>query len=362
MENSITKLDRATQMLAEAKTLEDVKKIRDIAEAARVYARAAKLGLEAYNHAAEVKVRAERKAGEMLGQLERNKGGRPNNSLQDVNSYSEYKEVLDDNGINYVTSHRWQQLADMPELVFEQHIEELRGERPITTNGILKEINRDEKLRHRNEMSNSADNILLSEDIQILVGDFRTKSVEIPENSVDIIFTDPPYDDETVPLYEDLAIMAKRVLKPGGSLITYAGHHALPNIFPLMTPYLRFWWTLCLNYAEGPYNRLVGKNIFVEWKPLLWFVKDNRWNNEFVSDKMNAPAPTKMEHDWQQGEVDYYINKLSEPNGIVLDPFLGSGTTLIAALKVGRRGIGIELNSETAKIAKMRIGNELKNI
>jgi N6-adenosine-specific RNA methylase IME4 len=138
--NELAKLDKATQMLAEAKTLDEVKNIIDIAEAARVYARAAKLGLEAYNHAAEVKARAERKAGEFLAQLERGKGGRPNNSLQDVNSLSEYKEVLDENGIGYVSAHRWQQVAEMPEPVFEKHLEEMRGERPITTSGILKEI------------------------------------------------------------------------------------------------------------------------------------------------------------------------------------------------------------------------------
>lgn len=57
------------------------------------YPTPAKLGLEAYNHAAEVKVRAERKAGEMLVQLERSNGGRPKNSSQDVTS-SEYANSL----------------------------------------------------------------------------------------------------------------------------------------------------------------------------------------------------------------------------------------------------------------------------
>jgi hypothetical protein len=133
MTNALAKLDKATQMLAEAKSLDEVKHIMDIAEAARTYARAAKLGLDAYNHAAEVKARAERKAGEFLSQLERSKGGRPNNSSQDVTSYSEYGEVLEENGINRMAAHRWQQVAEMPEEVFETHLEEMRGERPITT-------------------------------------------------------------------------------------------------------------------------------------------------------------------------------------------------------------------------------------
>ena len=62
MTNPLAKLDKATHMLAEAKTLDEIKNIMDVAEAARTYARAARLGLQAYNHAAEIKVRAERKA------------------------------------------------------------------------------------------------------------------------------------------------------------------------------------------------------------------------------------------------------------------------------------------------------------
>ena len=48
-------------------------------------------------------------------------------------------------------------------------------------------------------------------------------------------------------------------------------------------------------------------------------------------------------------------------NGIVLDPFLGSGTTLKVAKRLNRNGIGIELNQEYIQIAKKRIGNDLCN-
>lgn len=95
MTNPLAKLDKATHMLAEAKTLDEIKNIMDVAEAARTYARAAKLGLEAYNHAAEVKVRAERKAGEFLKRLERGAGpgrGKRNSNVENV--LSEYSDVL----------------------------------------------------------------------------------------------------------------------------------------------------------------------------------------------------------------------------------------------------------------------------
>ena len=97
MTNPLAKLDKATHLLAEAKTLDEIKNIMDVAEAARTYARAAKLGLEAYNHAAEVKVRAERKAGEFLKRLER---GKPKPYSKVENGSSEYSDVLKENAPN----------------------------------------------------------------------------------------------------------------------------------------------------------------------------------------------------------------------------------------------------------------------
>lgn len=141
--NQLVQLSKATQMLAEAKSLNEVKKILDIAEAARVYARAAKLGLEAYNHAAEVKVRAERKAGEMLAQLERGKTGPKELSNKPLTN-SPYREVLREHSINDMTASRWQQLASLPEQEFERRVEETRGEAPITTTGLVREITREQ--------------------------------------------------------------------------------------------------------------------------------------------------------------------------------------------------------------------------
>jgi N6-adenosine-specific RNA methylase IME4 len=161
MTNALAKLDKATQMLAEAKSLDEVKNIMDIAEAARTYARAAKLGLEAYNHAAEVKARAERKAGEFLKQLDHGK----QNYHADNNT--EFKEVIEENNIPIASAYRWQQVAEMPELVFEKHLEEMRGERPITTSGMIKELQA-EKNAHKPQP-------------------------KTPDNTYRVIYADPPW-------------------------------------------------------------------------------------------------------------------------------------------------------------------------
>lgn len=143
---TLAKLERATQMLIEAKSLDEVKHVIDIAEAAKTYAKAAKLGLDAQNHAAEIAILARRKAGEFLAQLERSKGGNPN--LSNVGRVdSQYSETLQDAAISRQDANRWQQVAAVPEETFKDFIERTKADgKELTTAGVLRvarEINKE---------------------------------------------------------------------------------------------------------------------------------------------------------------------------------------------------------------------------
>ena len=126
MTDQLAKLDQATRMLAECTTLDEAKGIMDKAAAAGVWARKAKLGLEAQNHAAEIKVRAERKAGELLREVKRGGGGdRRSEGFQKPNAgrlKSPYAETLKEAGATTQDASRWQSVADLPEDEFEEHI------------------------------------------------------------------------------------------------------------------------------------------------------------------------------------------------------------------------------------------------
>ena len=54
------------------------------------------------------------------------------------------------------------------------------------------------------------------------------------------------------------------------------------------------------------------------------------------------------------------VQGLCPPDGLVLDPFLGSGTTLAACKQTGRNGIGIELNEEWAELCKERLSKTIR--
>lgn len=126
---SLATISEATRMLAQAKTLEDVRSIRDLAEAARVYARARDLGIEAQNQATEVRLRAERRAGELLAQASE-AGQRVTGRPEKVSEAA----TLSDLGITRDQSSDWQAIAALPEPEFEAHIAAtVAAGKPLTT-------------------------------------------------------------------------------------------------------------------------------------------------------------------------------------------------------------------------------------
>jgi N6-adenosine-specific RNA methylase IME4 len=123
-------IDQARQLLEQAATVGEVKDVRDRAEALRQYARQASLGLELQNTCAELKVRAERKAGEMLAEMPKLAGARAG---------SQGATPLADLGVNKHQSRRWQLIAALPEARFEQHLAETRDAgREITSSAAIK--------------------------------------------------------------------------------------------------------------------------------------------------------------------------------------------------------------------------------
>ena len=126
--DALANLDKARLALMEARTLPEVKKIRDLAQAARVYARAAHLSKESLQYAAEIEFLAELKAGGILNQLERSKGGRPGKTAAPLAAVSEYKKVLVETKTPDRIGRKWQQAASVPEKTKEQYIENAKAE------------------------------------------------------------------------------------------------------------------------------------------------------------------------------------------------------------------------------------------
>ncbi|HET6715859.1 MAG TPA: ParB N-terminal domain-containing protein [Nitrososphaeraceae archaeon] len=208
--------------------------------------------------------------------------------------------------------------------------------------------------------------IQLPQECKLLLGDFRERGKEIQDNSVHIIFTDPPYSIEDLPKFDDLGYMAQRVLKEGGSLITYVPQYALLEVGnKIMSKGLKYRWTFSVQHT-GKLVAYHDNRIVVGGKLLLWFTKGDNisktspcvYENTYIHDFIKSTPPDKTLHEWAQSskEAEYYISKFAPHNiGLVLDPFMGSATTGIAALRQGRLFTGIEIDTKRFETAEANI-------
>lgn len=216
-------------------------------------------------------------------------------------------------------------------------------------------IRKNEKRETRqNEIKNLQVN--LPDTVTLYNQEFQT--VSIPENSISLIMTDPPYHEKYLYLYKDLAKHAFKVLREGGSLICYAGHYAIGTIINMMEEEgLSFHWPIAVIHS-GPSASVFGRKILVGYKPMLWFVK-GKYDGEFVRDVIQSEFQGKELHEWAQSttESDYYIKYLTIENEIVYDPFMGQGTFGISAVNQNRQFIGCEIDSEHFATAEKMISH-----
>lgn len=201
-------------------------------------------------------------------------------------------------------------------------------------------------------------------EIKVINNDFR--KVKLEPNSIDFIFTDPPYLEEYIPLLTDLSKMANRVLKPGKFAAIYMGHYHLQEAMERLSQHLDYYWICCQLNTQG--NILVhSRNIFCLWKPILIFCKPPLKRQEYkFSDVIQFGKKEKELHVWQQSEHDanLFIEAFSSLGDTILDPFVGSGTTAVAAIKKKRKFIGIDIDPQCIKTTELRIKelyDELQN-
>jgi site-specific DNA-methyltransferase (adenine-specific) len=195
--------------------------------------------------------------------------------------------------------------------------------------------------------------------IKILQGNLTDVALKLDENSIDFIITDPPYGEKYLNLYTDLGAVAKKLLKPNGSLIVLTGQSYLPEIMKRLEDFLKYNWVVAYLTPGGQSVQLWQRKVNTFWKPVLWFVKEDytgKWLGDVVKSDVNANEKQFME--WQQSESGMLdlINRFTEQGDTILDPFMGSGTTGVAAIQLDRNFIGIDIDPEKITIAKKRLG------
>lgn len=261
---------------------------------------------------------------------------------------------------------------------------------------------------------------------QVLQGDCGEVLKELPDDTVDLIFTSPPYADQRKNTYGGIspqhyvewfmprAEQFRRVLKPTGTFILNIKERVVDGerhtyVIELILEMRRQGWLWTEEFMWHKKNSHPGKwpNRFRDnWERLIQFNKSKAFNmyqeavmvpvGDWAKDRLAKLSQTDLTRDesrvgsgfgknvsnWVGREMVYpnnvlhmatecynrnhsaafpvdlpkwFIKLFTQPGDLVLDPFLGSGTTAVAALQLGRNFVGVELMPENVATANARI-------
>lgn len=189
----------------------------------------------------------------------------------------------------------------------------------------------------------------------IVTGDARELAKDIPDESIDLIFTDPVYD--RIEDYEWLAKTAARVLKPNKSVLAFCGHSYTISSGSVMLSHL-MGGPVLEHYVSGSVGRLFSHSIQCNVLPCLWFSKgipDNKW---MALQELSTPKGQRG-HKWGKAEdmAMYRISRFTNLKDIILEPFCGGGSTISVCKQLNRQYLAFEIDPLTADLARQRVAN-----
>lgn len=326
--------------------------------------------LEEAQYISEAVLDAEVRIGELMKDLPKATTNHKNKNLENdsgVDFLNTKTQKIKDAGFTLKQAERFQQLASNPELVEKAKAEARANDDIVSRSQVLNMI-KEQRRKDATEAKRERKKYELAEEMpddvcKLFIGDIRDGLKEVDDESIDFIVTDPPYPKEYLPLYSDLSRLASRVLKPGGSLIAMIGQSYLPEVVQRLSENMSYYWIMPYLTPGGGAPLLYQKRVNTFWKPVLWYVK-GEYKGDYIGDILKSPESDKRFHEWGQslgGMIDI-IERLTNPGDVILDPFLGGGTTGVAAVIKGRKFIGSDIDLKNIDISIDRIKEVYSNV
>ena len=351
--NELAKIDSYRTEVAIAETIDEIKLLSTKGELLAEMAKKLRIPLKGQNELGKTRIELEKKKRELIEQMFPK--GRNN-------QYSANSEDLSlhDVGITFNESSDAKIIKEEDELVNEVIREIEANNRDIITPKIVaSKVRKKKSNKDRNIRAEQGKNISI--DIDFRLGDFYKVLDDIPDGTVDCIITDPPYPREFIECWSKLSEFASRKLKKHGFCIAYSGQFNLPEVINRMSENLDYYWTFAV-YHEGLTQIVSAVNLICRWKPVLIFQNgrkklDNTFQDYFISEQRE-----KQGHDWQQSisGVSYLIEMFTKSGELIVEPFAGAGTTIIASHNLGRNVIASEIDETVFNIAKSNINDQKK--
>lgn len=213
-------------------------------------------------------------------------------------------------------------------------------------------------------------------EIIIKSGDCFELMKEIPNNSIDICFTSPPYNRKRNDKYknyndtiEDYYMflynfieLCKTKIKKYIFLNIQTNYYNKKDVYRLIGEYCNdiqqiFIWQKSNPLPASGYNITNAYELFIALGQDS--LKGNHtYTKNVITTSVNSSSTTKIHKAVMKQEVsDWFIENFSSEKNIIIDPFMGLGTTGISCKKLNRDFIGFELDEKYFEIAKERIEN-----
>lgn len=187
----------------------------------------------------------------------------------------------------------------------------------------------------------------------IVTGDARELARALPDESVDLVFCDPVY--ENVDDYRWLARTAQRVLKPRGALLCFCGiGYQEETQLALRFGGRPVTWVLPIVYSAGNTPRFHPKG-FAKWTMLLW--AGGEPVEHFCDAQISTFESNGNRHQWTKNmrPLQAYLSAFASEGAVVFDPFTGGGTVPAVCKMTGRNYIAFEIDADNATRARARV-------
>jgi DNA modification methylase len=191
--------------------------------------------------------------------------------------------------------------------------------------------------------------------IDVQIGDAKVIAKQIPDESVDIILTDPVYMN--LQDYEWLSETAARVLKPDRACLAWYGGSEIEKVKKVMSQYLTYTWQLYYT-VPAKSHRLIGYNIFTWTTQCLWFRKGKGFPVNRIPDTFISHKRPDGNFKWNKNKavLAYWLRAFLPDGGTVFDPFAGEGVMAVVCKELGVYDyFGCEIDRDTALKAWERI-------
>ena len=217
--------------------------------------------------------------------------------------------------------------------------------------------------RERIEANKNPAVTITEDDVEVFVSDIKTGTPQIKDDSVDVVFVDPPYDGKTVSeLYRHISAVAGRILREGGSLAVMCGGAYLDKAMVELSTdkRLRYNWTLTYVCKSNGSPLIHSRKVATAVKYVVWLTK-GAYEGGIVYDYVEAPpddGTDKEHHIWGQSVegVKEILRRLSKEGDVVCDFMCGGGSTVVATLVLGgRKVIACDVDEEAVRTTQSRV-------